>query len=126
MSDEFDELFREKKVIIDKKAMVLVLRDLVVLSKAGGIIPQIKLTKITHPQKIVAVLLAKKVLALKLKQDEWTTPADIQKITGLSAGNINPNLRLLERKKHVIISQNRKYTIPDYFIPRAIEILGDN
>ena len=109
-----DDLFVKEEALSNE-----LLRDTLVnyvkLTPEGKIFPLPGFNELKNSQKILAILLAKKVLKLKLNLDESTSPTEIQEITGLSKGTVNPTLTHLAHGKF-LINVGGKYSIPNYAI----------
>jgi len=123
MEDELDALFIQKEATISNK----VLRDLLIryvqFSHDGEISVMPDFTNLTNEKKMLVVLLAKKVLALKLGLEEKTKPKEIQLLTGLPPGTVNPSLTSLASKR-LVQSENGKYWVPSFAIHKINEIFS--
>jgi hypothetical protein len=120
--DALDELFVDESTVIDSELLRDLLKSYVQMSPEGKIFPLADFSKIDNGGKVLVVLLAKKVLYIKLGQKEKTTPKEIQDITGLTKGSVNPTLRELN-KKRLVYSESGEYWVPNHALHKIKELL---
>ncbi|GEM_PF-5768283 len=114
--DVLDDLFVSESEVVNNEALRDLLRDYAQMSTDGKIFPLPAFSKLDNEKKILVVLLAKKVLQIKLNMGEKTFPKEIQEISGLSKGSANPTLRVLNGKKRLINCEKGAYWIPNHAI----------
>lgn len=114
--DALDELFVSETEVVSNDVLRNLLRDYAQMSTDGKIFPLPAFSKLDNEKKILITLLAKKVLRIKLDMEEKTFPKEIQNITGLSKGSVNPTLRVLNGKKRLINCEKGAYWVPNHAI----------
>lgn len=121
--DALDALFVQEADISNE-----VLRDLLVkyvqFSPEGKIFTKAEFTGLPNKQKILVILLSKKVLKLKISTAEETTGVDVINATGLTRGSVYPALRELQEKDRMVTSREGKYWIPNYAINNVKQMFG--
>jgi hypothetical protein len=121
--DALDALFVQEAEISNE-----VLRDLLVkyvqFSPEGKIFTKAEFTRLPNKQKILVILLSKKVLKLKISLEEETTGLDVINSTGLTRGSVYPALRELQEKDRLVTSKDGKYWIPNYAINNIRQMFG--
>lgn len=123
VSDEFDELFVDEDTILDRGAVKEILKGYVQLTKGGGIIPNEDFHKLKNPQKILIVLLAKKVFSIRQGIPEETTPKEVENLTGIPRGSVTKVMPNLEKDRFAK-SDDGKYWIPNYSIAKIKEMFN--
>lgn len=121
--DEFDELFVDEDAVLDKNAIKEILKGYVQLTRGGGIIPNEDFQKLKNPQKIIIVLLAKKVFSIREGTSEETTPKEVENLTGIPRGSVTKVMPDLERDR-IAKSKDGKYWIPNYSIVKVKEMFN--
>lgn len=121
--DIFDELFVDEGEV-NKEFIHGILINYIRMSKDGGIIPLEKYNYLNNDRKILVVLLSKRVLAIKGISSDFASPREIQELTGLPKGTVNPTLRLLESRR-LVISEGGKYKVPNHSITRLKAMLTE-
>ncbi len=120
--DPLDALFVEKDQVSNE-----LLRDLLVgfvqLTNDGLIIAKPEFTSLSNRKKILVILLAKKVLKLKMEFDEATAGTEIIKVTGLTRGSVYPMLRQLEGER-LVASKDGKYWVPNFALGSVKELFS--
>ncbi len=123
MTDPLDELFVDEEQTMSSELLVSVLKTFVQLTAGGGIHFLPPFYKLGTTVKILVALLAKKALARKVETvTESTNPKELQGLTGLSVGSVNPTLRNLANRRLVIAIQGA-YTVPAFAMTQIKEIL---
>jgi hypothetical protein len=115
--NELDTLFVEKEATVSNRLLRDLLMPYVQLSADGEIIATPDFNNLNSEKKMLVILLAKKVLNLKLRLEEKTSPKEIQTITALPVGTVNPSLTSLATKR-LVQSEKGKYWIPNFAISR--------
>ena len=114
-----DELFVNEEEI-SNELLKEILVDYVKLSAEGKIFLLPEFNALDRHNKILVVLLAKKVLKIKTGARETASPKDVIEVTGLPRGTVAPTLRGLQ-KEGFVTSSNGQYTIPTYAIYKIKE-----
>lgn len=121
--DVLEELFVDRSTVLDQTVLKDMLKDRVQLTKEGSVILLSPFHNLKADQKVLLVLLAKKVLKIKVGTEERLTPKEIIDITGLPRGTVAPNVRNLEVGGY-IRSENGAYWVPDSLIFKAKQMLN--
>ncbi len=116
--DVLEELFVDRSTILDQNVLKELLINYIQLTKEGGIVLTTNFQKLNRHQKVLIILLARKVLKLKMGLEEKVTPKDIIDITGLPRGTVAPSVRDLESEGY-IRSEQGAYWIPDSLVLKA-------
>lgn len=118
--DVFDKLFVDESAW-NKELVLEILEPYIKLTKEGSIIPLSEFHNLSNEKKLVLVVLSRKVLAAKNITAEAVSPTEVQNITGLSVGSVNPTLTALA-SKGILKNDAGKYSVPNYAIHKIREI----
>lgn len=119
-ADALDDLFVNEEQRVSHELLRELLANFVQLTKEGKIEFLPDFSKLKNEQKMIVVLLAKKALNLKLGIEEAASPKEIQGITGLGVGTVNPTLTSLSAKR-LVSNANGEYKVPNYILTRLKE-----
>jgi hypothetical protein len=121
--DKFGELFVEEGDI-NESLVRDILVDYIRLTKEGGIIPLEEFNELKNDNKILIILLARRVLALRGISSDIVSPKEVQDASGLPKGTVNPTLKSLEAKRFVT-NHKGKYKIPNHAITKLKSLIRD-
>lgn len=110
-------------VEVDRARLATGLKGIVgVDTRDGSIVLQPGFNKLTTLQKVVAVLLGRKVSGLLGKlEDESITPKEICDQSGMPSGTVNPKLKELKDMRMVAQTDGGRYYIPNHQIQNALD-----
>ena len=126
VNEPLDDLFVDETATPDKGLLRDILKKYVQLTASGEIhfLPSYDTLK-NAQQKILIILLSKKAISLKTGSPEKIAPKEIQTISGLPKGTVNPTLTALEEKK-AARSENGFYFVPNYAVTRIKGLFKDD
>jgi hypothetical protein len=117
--DILDKLFVDEKEV-NQQVIYDILSDFVRLAKDGNIVLLAPFNSLNNEKKVLLVLLARKVLAIKNIASEFISPTEVQAITGMPKGTVNPTLWSLAMKGY-LKNYGGKYGVPSYSIIKIQE-----
>lgn len=98
-----------------------ILKDNVQFTKDGEILFGDKYNSLGTDEKIITILVSKRVLNLTIGIPEKIGPKEIEELTGFPHGTVTTSLKRLG-KKRVVKSDSGKYWVPNYAISKIGEI----
>ena len=121
--DILDELFVDEGEI-NKELVHQLLVKYIRITKEGGIIPLEQYNSLSNEKKIMLILLAKRVFAMKGISSDFASPKEIHDMSGLPSGTVNPTLRSLEDRR-ILLNESGKYKIPTHAITKLRALLSE-
>lgn len=111
---------------INEELLAEILQEFVRFGKQSGeIIFQPGFENLTAKGKIAIVLLSKRAQFERGEiETEWVSPSEVQEITGISKGTVNPTLRNLYEDGPAE-NNDGKYRVPPYKLQRIKELVED-
>lgn len=95
--------------------------------KSGDLVLQSSFDDLTTKQKITVVLLAHKGrYRLEIAENEWMTPTEVAKVSGIKKGTIYPTIRELENDERLTDSEDGQYRIPTHNLQTAREYIEES
>ena len=121
LKDPLDTLF-VKGDEVNRELLSTVLVKYVRLDEKGRIFPLTPFYSLSNKNKLIVILLSRKAIYLKTGSEEAISPTDLEKLTNIPAGSINPTLRILVDEK-IADDENSLYKIFPQAIRRCAELL---
>ena len=119
--DILDKLFVDENAV-NKELIFDILADYIQLTNNGSIVFLGNFNGLTNEKKIVLIMLARKVLALKGITTEFLSPSEVQNIVGLPKGTVNPTMTVLASNGY-LRNDGGKYHVPNYAIIRIRDFI---
>ena len=125
MTDDITEKLFTDESVFDVRGAVEILEPYVRLTKEGHMIFLASFHRLTNERKLTIVLLSRKILGIKNITNDTLSPSEVQRITGLSVGTVNPTLSSLAAKG-ILRNNEGRYSIPSYAMENIKKMFDRN
>ncbi|MFU1783851.1 hypothetical protein ACM16X_21020 [Haloarcula japonica] len=122
MSDKqstFEDLLIDEEEVSETLLTETLIDYIRIGDESGSIVPQDQFEDLTNNEKVTVVLLAQHALeGLDMTDEEWLTPTDIAKRSGVKKGSVYPAVRDLD-DADIVQSEEGSYRIPTHNLETA-------
>jgi hypothetical protein len=126
--DALDDLFVERQRV-DPNVLAAGIAPYARLNGVSReILPTEEWETLSVRKKILVWLLCKKAMRIKqiiTDDEEWMSPSELEKETGIAGGSLRPALSKLSSEKLIKVNGNSQYSIPDHTVNRVNTVLRD-
>lgn len=125
MSRPLERLVQSEEEI-EEDILASTLEPYVSFTQSGETLPTSNFSSLQTKEKILAILLAFKALALLNKRNEpGAGPLEIAEVTGIAHGTVRRSVRELQAA-NLLRSDKGSYFVPAFSMPEVTEMLGAN